>query len=131
MAFIAVHVGAGYHAPGSEQDFRSVCELACLRAMNLLREGASAVAACALATVVLEDDPITNAGTGSSLSFDGFVECDAGIMDGRSGRFAACGAVPSVKNPIALAQHLQHAQLQSNQRLVPPMYLVLQVASHP
>ncbi|KNA08606.1 hypothetical protein SOVF_161070 isoform B [Spinacia oleracea] len=43
---------------------------------------------------VLEDDPSTNAGCGSNLTEDGHVECDASIMDGDSGAFAAVGAVP-------------------------------------
>jgi taspase, threonine aspartase, 1 len=42
----------------------------------------------------LKDDPSTNAGRGSNLTENGSVECDASIMDGKSGVFGAVGAVP-------------------------------------
>lgn len=43
---------------------------------------------------MLKDDPSTNAGRGSNLTENGSVECDASIMDGKSGAFGAVGAVP-------------------------------------
>lgn len=43
---------------------------------------------------MLEDDSCTNAGRGSNLTEDGGVECDASVMDGKSGAFGAVGAVP-------------------------------------
>lgn len=46
--------------------------------------------------IFLKDDPSTNAGHGSNLTEDGHVECDASIMDGHSGAFAAVGAVPGI-----------------------------------
>lgn len=45
---------------------------------------------------LLKDDPCTNAGRGSNLTEDGHVECDASIMDGTSGAFAAVGAIPGI-----------------------------------
>lgn len=42
---------------------------------------------------MLEDDPCTNAGRGSNLTEDGGVECDASVIDGKSGAFGAVGAV--------------------------------------
>lgn len=52
---------------------------------------------------VLEDDPAFNAGYGSVLTSAGTVEVDAAIVDARSGRHGAVGAVPGVRHPIAVA----------------------------
>lgn len=35
----------------------------------------------------------TNAGTGSSLTLDGTVECDASVMDGKSLLYGAVGCL--------------------------------------
>jgi taspase (threonine aspartase 1) len=113
--------------------------------MTFLKNGGTAVDAVEVALMVLEDDPITNAGYGSNLNHDGVVECDASIMDHR-GKSGAAGAVPSklvvyllkcqsqhiliykcldVKNPIALARKIYD---QSNKKLgmsrVPPNFIV-------
>lgn len=44
--------------------------------------------------MVLEDDPITNAGFGSNMNAKGVVEGDASIVD-HNGHSGAVGAVPS------------------------------------
>lgn len=36
--FVAVHVGAGYHAPSNEKALRSAIKRACLAAASLLRK---------------------------------------------------------------------------------------------
>nr|XP_016444865.1 PREDICTED: putative threonine aspartase isoform X3 [Nicotiana tabacum] len=93
--FVAVHVGAGYHAPSNEKALRSVMKRACLAADSVLRKGpGGCIDAVTAAIQVLEDDPNTNAGRGSNLTEYGHVECDASIMDGDSGTFGAVGAVP-------------------------------------
>jgi L-asparaginase / beta-aspartyl-peptidase len=57
------------------------------------------------AIVVMEDDPVLNAGYGSVLNREGRVELDAGLVDGATGR---CGAVAAttVANPIRLARRV-------------------------
>ncbi|XP_021748172.1 putative threonine aspartase isoform X4 [Chenopodium quinoa] len=108
--FVAVHVGAGFHAPSNEKPLRSAMNRACLAAAAILRM----------------DDPSTNAGRGSNLTEDGHVECDASIMDGDSGAFAAVGAVPGVRNPIQVAACLIKEQKMGPSLLgrMPPTFLV-------
>lgn len=56
--------------------------------------------------IELENSPLTNAGYGSNLSWNGIVECDASLMNGQTLHFGACGAVSNVWNPISLAKQL-------------------------
>ncbi|KAJ7951118.1 Isoaspartyl peptidase/L-asparaginase [Quillaja saponaria] len=125
--FVAVHVGAGYHAPSNEKALRSAMKRACLVAASVLRKGSGGcIDAVAAAIQVLEDDPSTNAGRGSNLTEDGSVECDASIMDGKSGVFGAVGAVPGVRNAIQIATLLAKEQMTGSSLLgrIPPMFLV-------
>lgn len=70
---------------------------------RLLRQGASALEAVVKATTILEDNPIFNAGTGSSLTIDGIAEMDAGLMT-QNGRFGGICCIRNVKNPILVAE---------------------------
>src|SRR6516225_2371666 len=56
------------------------------------------------AVMVLEDDPVFDAGYGSHLNRDGRVECDAMVMDGATLRAGAACTLQRVKNPIRLAR---------------------------
>ncbi len=69
---------------------------------RLLRQSASCIEAVVTAVRIMEDNPLFNCGTGSSLTADGVAEMDASVMtqDGRFG--AVCGLV-RVKNPILVA----------------------------
>ncbi|KAJ2963375.1 hypothetical protein NQZ79_g1597 [Umbelopsis isabellina] len=78
---------------------------ACRAAMTQIRKGGTSLEAVAAAIAVLEDDPSTNSGTGSNLTLQGTVECDASIMTDQ-GRFGAVGAVAGIKNPIYVAKKL-------------------------
>ncbi|XP_062227178.1 putative threonine aspartase isoform X2 [Phragmites australis] len=125
--FVALHVGAGFHAPANEKAYRRAMKRACLAAAAVLREGSgTSLDAVAAAIGVLEDDPITNAGRGSNLTESGHVECDASIMDGNTGSFGAVGAIQGVKNPIQVALHLAKEQVIGSSLLgrIPPMFLV-------
>jgi len=69
-----------------------------------LAEGASALEAAVAATVVLEDDPSFNAGTGANIRLDGqTVQMDAAVMD-EQGRFGAVAVIERVKNPVLIAR---------------------------
>ncbi|KAG5538434.1 hypothetical protein RHGRI_019117 [Rhododendron griersonianum] len=125
--FVAVHVGAGFHAPSNENALRSAMKRACLAAASVLRKGPGGCVDAALAALqVLEDDPSTNAGRGSNLTEDGHVECDASIMDGDSGAFGAVGAVPGVRNVSQIAVLLTKEQMLGSSLLgrIPPIFLV-------
>jgi beta-aspartyl-peptidase (threonine type) len=65
------------------------------------------------AVASMEDDPVFNAGTGSTLNLAGAIEADASVMDGDSLRGAGVALVRGVKNPVKLArvvmEHTDHA----------------------
>jgi taspase (threonine aspartase 1) len=110
--------------------------------MKVIKDGGSATDATVAAIVFLEDCPYTNAGTGSNLTVQGTVECDASIMDGQSLQYGAVGAVSGkaalslllhhllhgiftgVKNPILVAKDLLCLQMKGEMSLgrVPPRY---------
>jgi beta-aspartyl-peptidase (threonine type) len=54
--------------------------------------------------MVLEDDPLFNAGRGSVLNEHGEVEHDAAIMCGGTGAVGGVAAIQGVRNPIVLAR---------------------------
>ncbi|KAJ8723351.1 hypothetical protein PYW08_003263 [Mythimna loreyi] len=104
--FIAVHCGAGYHSDTLKKEYQKTCFLACRKAAEALQQGGNAVDAVEKAIIELENSPLTNAGYGSNLSWNGYVECDASVMNGQTLHFGACGAVSNVWNPITLAKQL-------------------------
>ena len=53
---------------------------------------------------MLEDDPHFNAGRGSVFTYDGRIEMDASIMDGRDRNAGAVTGVTATRNPISLAR---------------------------
>ena len=53
---------------------------------RILAGGGSSLDAVEAAARVLEDDPVFNAGRGSVLNYEGGIDLDAAIMDGRSPR---------------------------------------------
>jgi beta-aspartyl-peptidase (threonine type) len=52
----------------------------------------------------MEDNPVFNAGRGSTLNLLGQVEADAGIMDGETRKGAGVALLHRTKNPIRLAK---------------------------
>jgi len=102
---LIVHGGAGDWSSedGDGEALVAACAAAARAGFEILRAGGSALDAATAAVVVLEDDPRFNAGTGSALTVDGEVECDASVMCG-DGRAGAVGALRDVRNPIRLAR---------------------------
>ncbi len=80
-----------------------------------MRDGRPAVDAVEAAVASLEDDPLFNAGTGSSPNLLGEVEDDAAIMDGSTLRGAGVAMLKGMKNPVKVARlvmdHTDHVLL--------------------
>src|SRR5215467_10962874 len=95
------------------------CNTGCQSALHagwaVLSKGGSALDAVEAAVIVLEDDPVFDAGFGSHLNLDGRVECDAIVMDATTLRAGAAAGLQRVKNPIRLArkilEHSHHMML--------------------
>jgi len=63
------------------------------------------------AVMVLEDNPLFNAGRGSVFTHDGRNELDAAIMDGHTLRAGAVSGLTHIKNPIDLARAvMEHSE---------------------
>ncbi|KAJ5782934.1 hypothetical protein N7457_004708 [Penicillium paradoxum] len=121
---VFLHAGAGYHSRENEHKHLKACEIAALKAIAFLKCGGTAIDAVEAALMVLEDDPITNAGFGSNLNEKGVVEGDASIVD-HNGLSGAAGAVPNIKNPIMLARKIyDKSNVQMGMSRVPPNFLV-------
>nr|ACO51606.1 L-asparaginase [Aquarana catesbeiana] len=101
---IVVHGGAITIVQEYAEGYRSGVKSAALRGYDVLRQGGDAVTAVEEAVVVLEDNPLFNAGHGSVLNEEGEVEMDAIIMDGKDLSSGAVSAVRCIANPIKLAR---------------------------
>jgi len=107
---IVVHGGAGRIDPETEEAVLAGVRRARDAGWEVLEKGGSALEAAIRAVVVLEDDPVFNAGTGSALNRQGFVEMDAAAMDGEGLRFGAVAAIRDVKNPILVAREVMNSE---------------------
>lgn len=93
---IAIHGGAGVvrrDRPGARN--LAGLERALDAGYENLKAGRSAIEAVTAAVMVLEDDPLFNAGRGASFNSNGEIEMDASIMEGatlRAGAVPQCGA---------------------------------------
>jgi beta-aspartyl-peptidase (threonine type) len=94
------HGGAGV-LPDRTASARGLAE-ALEKGYVLLRQSASALDVVIEAVRIMEDNPVFNAGTGSSLNLDGVAEMDAGVMT-QDGRFGGVCAITNVKNPVLVA----------------------------
>jgi beta-aspartyl-peptidase (threonine type) len=70
----------------------------------VLERGGSSLDAVQAAITVMEDDDTFDAGTGSFLTRDGRVQCDALMMNGENLRAGGVACVERLKNPIAAAR---------------------------
>ncbi len=109
MHGIAIHGGAGT-LPRSEMStqaelqYRAGLKQAIDAGFAVLEAGGGSVEAVTRAVVLLEDNPLFNAGRGAVFTLDGRNELDASIMDGASLKAGAVAGVTRIKNPIELAR---------------------------
>jgi beta-aspartyl-peptidase (threonine type) len=84
------------------------CKDGCRRALTagweVLGHGGHALDAIEAVVMVLEDDPVFDAGYGSHLNLDGHVECDAIVMEAATLRAGAAANLHKIKNPIRAAR---------------------------
>ena len=104
---IAIHGGAG-SPPASDNeaiDGRNRALAAALKhGVKILEQGGTSLDAVEQVIVMLEDDPLFNAGKGAVYNHVGGHELDASIMDGRDLNSGAVAGVTTVKNPIKFAR---------------------------
>ncbi len=106
---VVVHGGAGLvrrDSLSAEREGR--CRAGLARAVDAARvvllDGGSALDAATEAVLVLEDDPVFNAGRGAVLAAGGGVELDAAVMEGRERKAGAIGGATLPRNPVLLAR---------------------------
>ena len=112
---LIVHGGAWDIPDEAVEACKSGCHRALAAGWSILHRGGSALDAVEAAIIVLEDNPVFDAGYGSHLNFDGRVECDAIVMNGTTLRAGAAATLQRIKNPIQLArkilEHCPHMML--------------------
>jgi beta-aspartyl-peptidase (threonine type) len=99
-SLVVTHCGSG-----SYLDIADLAERAAGAALAILERGGKAIDAVTEAVVILEDDPRTNAGTGSRMRIDGRIQMDASIMTDDL-ECGAVAAIEDVKNPILVARRV-------------------------
>ena len=109
MFGMAIHGGAGTMPRAdmtaeAERRYRSGLQEALDAGYEVLRNGGTSLDAVTRAVVLLEDDPLFNAGRGAVFTLDGRNELDASIMEGRTLKAGAVCGVTRIQNPVLLAR---------------------------
>src|ERR1051326_8255217 len=101
---LIVHGGAWDIPDEAVEACKEGCQQALAAGWRILTRGGCALEAVEAAVMVLEDDPVFDAGYGSHLNADGKVECDAIVMDAATLRAGSAAGLQRIKNPIRLAR---------------------------
>ena len=115
---IVIHGGAGWSQGASDEKqhaIKSGLKKALDTGFSILESGGSSLDAVEAAIVVLEDNPVFNAGRGSVYTAEEKQEMDASIMSGIDQDAGAVASISRVKNPIKLAryimEHTEHVMM--------------------
>ena len=108
---IAIHGGAGTilkedMTPAMEDAHRKGLSEALGAGYAVLENGGTALNAVKAAVVILEDNPLFNAGKGAVFTKKGLNEMDAAIMDGSTLEAGAIAGVRNIRNPVELAEEV-------------------------
>jgi beta-aspartyl-peptidase (threonine type) len=116
MFGLAIHGGAGTlpraeMSGGKELNYRAGLAAAIEAGYAVLQAGGTSLDAVTRAVMVLEDNPLFNAGVGSVFTLDGRNEMDASIMDGSTLKAGAVCGLTHIRNPIELARTvMEHSE---------------------
>ena len=106
---IAIHGGAGtirrqFLTENQERAYRDGLAESLEAGHNLLKQGAPSLDAVVAAVIVMENNPLFNAGKGAVFTHEGTNEQDACVMDGATRGTGAVAAVKRIASPITLAR---------------------------
>jgi beta-aspartyl-peptidase (threonine type) len=109
MFGMAIHGGAGTlpraeMSADAERRYRAGLKEAIDAGFEVLQAGGTSMDAVTRAVVLLEDNPLFNAGKGAVFTLDGRNELDASIMDGSTLTAGAVCGVTRIRNPVELAR---------------------------
>jgi beta-aspartyl-peptidase (threonine type) len=109
MFGIVIHGGAGTlpraeMSGDSERKYRAGLTEAIDAGYAVMQDGGTSLDAVTRAVMLLEDNPLFNAGRGSVFTLDGRNEMDASIMEGRALKAGAVCGLTRIRNPVELAR---------------------------
>ena len=101
---IIVHGGAGDWPSKLHKQGLSGVGVAADRGFRIVSKEGSALDAVEAAIVMMENNPVFNAGRGSTLNLVGEIETDAAIMDGKTLKGGGVALLRDIRNPIKAAR---------------------------
>lgn len=106
---LLIHGGAGPKLGRDYSEVRRNLSDCIERGEAMLKQGTSAIDVVEHVVGALEVSGLYVAGRGAGKNSDGFVELDASIMDGASGKAGAIAAARDIVNPIFAARRVMDA----------------------
>jgi len=103
---LVVHGGAGAWAEERIKPGLEGVASAAKSGFEVLASGGTALDAVEAAVNSMEDNPVFNAGCGSTITLTGGIEMDASIMEGRNLGAGAVAMVKDIRHPVSLARQV-------------------------